>query len=73
MDEDRAEGTIGKAGGEFAESAVRAQASGLGERPSNQLSSFEVRLRTMIEEQPYTATAIALALGWLLGRTHRPF
>jgi len=26
----------------------------------------------MIEEQPYTATAIALALGWLLGRAHLP-
>ena len=25
-----------------------------------------------IKEQPYTATAIALAVGWLLGRMHRP-
>jgi uncharacterized protein YjbJ (UPF0337 family) len=25
-----------------------------------------------IREQPYTATLIALGLGWLLGRTHRP-
>jgi ElaB/YqjD/DUF883 family membrane-anchored ribosome-binding protein len=25
-----------------------------------------------IQEQPYTATSIALGIGWLLGRTHRP-
>ena len=59
---------IRKEGGEFG----RAAASTLGPGMSNQVASFEVRLRTMIEEQPYTATAIALALGWLLGRTHRP-
>jgi uncharacterized protein YjbJ (UPF0337 family) len=35
-------------------------------------SSFERVLRNTIEEQPYTAVAIALILGWLLGRTHRP-
>jgi ElaB/YqjD/DUF883 family membrane-anchored ribosome-binding protein len=26
----------------------------------------------MIEQQPYTAVAIALGVGWLLGRMHRP-
>ena len=25
-----------------------------------------------IQEQPFTATLIALGSGWLLGRTHRP-
>jgi ElaB/YqjD/DUF883 family membrane-anchored ribosome-binding protein len=25
-----------------------------------------------IQEQPFTATLIALGIGWLLGRTHRP-
>jgi ElaB/YqjD/DUF883 family membrane-anchored ribosome-binding protein len=34
--------------------------------------SFERALRTTIENQPYTAVIIALGLGWLLGRTHRP-
>jgi ElaB/YqjD/DUF883 family membrane-anchored ribosome-binding protein len=29
-------------------------------------------LRNTIEQQPYTAVAIALGLGWLLGRSHRP-
>jgi ElaB/YqjD/DUF883 family membrane-anchored ribosome-binding protein len=35
--------------------------------------SLERALRNTIETQPYTAVAIALGLGWLLGRTHRPF
>jgi ElaB/YqjD/DUF883 family membrane-anchored ribosome-binding protein len=35
-------------------------------------SSFEKALRNTIENQPYTAVAIALGLGWLLGRMHRP-
>jgi uncharacterized protein YjbJ (UPF0337 family) len=33
--------------------------------------SFEDTLRHTIETKPYTAVAIALGLGWLLGRTHR--
>src|SRR5262249_24067843 len=35
--------------------------------------SLERALRNTIDTQPYTAVAIALGLGWLLGRTHRPF
>ena len=35
-------------------------------------SSFETVAREMIENQPYTAVVIALAVGWLLGRMHRP-
>jgi ElaB/YqjD/DUF883 family membrane-anchored ribosome-binding protein len=34
--------------------------------------SFERALRNTIETQPYTAVAIALGLGWLFGRMHRP-
>lgn len=34
--------------------------------------SFERALRNTIETQPYTAVAVALGLGWLLGRMHRP-
>jgi ElaB/YqjD/DUF883 family membrane-anchored ribosome-binding protein len=34
--------------------------------------SFERALRNTVENQPYTAVAIALGLGWLLGRMHRP-
>jgi ElaB/YqjD/DUF883 family membrane-anchored ribosome-binding protein len=35
-------------------------------------SSFERAAREVIENQPYTAVAVALAIGWLLGRLHRP-
>lgn len=35
-------------------------------------SSFEDVIRHTIEDRPYTAVAVALALGWLVGRTHRP-
>jgi ElaB/YqjD/DUF883 family membrane-anchored ribosome-binding protein len=34
--------------------------------------SFERALKNTIETQPYTAVAIALGIGWLLGRLHRP-
>ncbi len=34
--------------------------------------SFERVLRNTIEMQPYTAVAIALGVGWLFGRMHRP-
>jgi ElaB/YqjD/DUF883 family membrane-anchored ribosome-binding protein len=34
--------------------------------------SFETALRNVIETQPYTAVGVALAIGWLLGRMHRP-
>jgi ElaB/YqjD/DUF883 family membrane-anchored ribosome-binding protein len=40
--------------------------------PGQTASSLEEALRNTIENQPYTAVAIALGLGWLLGRTHRP-
>ena len=35
-------------------------------------AGFTDVVRSTIEERPYTAGAIALGLGWLLGRTHRP-
>jgi ElaB/YqjD/DUF883 family membrane-anchored ribosome-binding protein len=35
--------------------------------------SVEDTIRHYIEHRPYTTVAIALALGWLIGRSHRPF
>jgi len=35
-------------------------------------NSLEVAAREVIENQPYTAVGIALAIGWFLGRFHRP-
>jgi uncharacterized protein YjbJ (UPF0337 family) len=35
--------------------------------------SVEDALRDYIEHKPYTTALIALGLGWLIGRAHRPF
>jgi uncharacterized protein YjbJ (UPF0337 family) len=35
-------------------------------------SSFEKLLRNTIETQPYTTAFVALGIGWLLDRMHRP-
>ena len=35
-------------------------------------ASLEKWLRRTIETQPYTAAIVAMGLGWLLGRMHRP-
>jgi uncharacterized protein YjbJ (UPF0337 family) len=35
-------------------------------------ASLEDTVRHYIEERPFTTAAVALGLGWLLGRTHRP-
>jgi uncharacterized protein YjbJ (UPF0337 family) len=34
--------------------------------------SFEKLLRNTIETQPYTSAIVAIGIGWLLGRMHRP-
>ncbi len=35
-------------------------------------STLDAWLRKTIETQPYTTAIVALGLGWLLGRMHRP-
>lgn len=35
-------------------------------------ASFERSLRHTIETQPYLSAFVALGIGWLLGRMHRP-
>ena len=34
--------------------------------------TFDKWLRNTIETKPYTAAMVALGIGWLLGRMHRP-
>jgi uncharacterized protein YjbJ (UPF0337 family) len=41
-------------------------------KAKNAAGSITDIVRSTIEERPYTAVAIALGLGWLFGRTHRP-
>jgi len=35
-------------------------------------ATFDKWLRKTIETQPYTVALVALGIGWLLGRMHRP-
>jgi uncharacterized protein YjbJ (UPF0337 family) len=35
--------------------------------------SLDDTIRHYIENNPYTTAGIALGLGWLIGRSHRPF
>jgi hypothetical protein len=35
--------------------------------------TFDKWLRKTIETQPYTSALVAVGIGWLLGRMHRPF
>jgi uncharacterized protein YjbJ (UPF0337 family) len=35
-------------------------------------SNLDAWLRNRIETQPYTSAIVALGIGWLLGRMHRP-
>jgi uncharacterized protein YjbJ (UPF0337 family) len=35
--------------------------------------SLDDTIRHYIEDNPYTTAAIALGIGWLVGRSHRPF
>src|ERR1700731_1487205 len=36
-------------------------------------ASVDDTIRHYIESNPYTTAAIALGIGWLIGRSHRPF
>ena len=44
-----------------------------GEAIQKSASALEDALRNTIENKPYTAVAVALGIGWLIGRSHRPF
>jgi len=63
-------------GFERAVGEARRQASNVadaaGDAARQTANSFEMAARELIEKQPYTAVGIALAIGWLLGRMHRP-
>jgi ElaB/YqjD/DUF883 family membrane-anchored ribosome-binding protein len=47
-------------------------ADAAGDAARQTANSFETAARELIENRPYTAVGIALAVGWLLGRLHRP-
>jgi ElaB/YqjD/DUF883 family membrane-anchored ribosome-binding protein len=65
------EQSLDRAFGEAKKQAANvADAAGTAARKT--AGSFEAVARDLIESQPYTAVAIALGVGWLLGRMHRP-
>jgi uncharacterized protein YjbJ (UPF0337 family) len=64
---DQAQGTAENLYGQAKDAASNA-AEGL----RKTTSSLEDIVRHTIEDRPYTAVAIALGLGWLFGRMHRP-
>jgi len=51
---------------------ARDAASEVAGTPRDTGASFEKLLRTTVEARPYTSASIALGIGWLLGRMHRP-
>jgi uncharacterized protein YjbJ (UPF0337 family) len=57
---DQAVGTAQDLYGQAADAAV------------DSVTTFDKWLRSTIETQPYTTALVALGIGWLLGRTHRP-
>jgi uncharacterized protein YjbJ (UPF0337 family) len=71
---DRAKGAAQELYGRASEGAsqIADAAKGTATAAQQTASSFENSLRNMIETQPYTAVFLALGLGWLLGRMHRP-
>ncbi len=56
-------------GTEETESAVTGQTVDVARETA---TNFERWLRQTIETKPYTSALIALLLGWVLGRVHRP-
>jgi uncharacterized protein YjbJ (UPF0337 family) len=51
---------------------ARDAASDMADTARGTATSFEKVLRHTIETQPYTSAMVALGIGWLLGRMHRP-
>jgi uncharacterized protein YjbJ (UPF0337 family) len=85
MDENRLEGKARNLGGKIEESFGRAtgdaetqrrgmanQFAGAAQDAYGQAADATQWVRNAIETQPYTSALVALGIGWLLGRMHRP-
>lgn len=71
MNSDRMEGAAKSAGAKLEEGLGRA--TGDVKTVRRQARGLEVTIRENVETRPYTAVAVALALGWLVGRLRRPY
>jgi uncharacterized protein YjbJ (UPF0337 family) len=85
MDENRLEGTARNLRGKIEEGVGRAtgdaktqgkgmadQVAGAAQDAYGQAADATQWVRNAIETQPYTSALVALGIGWLLGRMHRP-
>jgi len=68
---DQVKGSAEKLYGQAQDSASELADAG-SEAARETFDSIEDALRTTIEQQPFTAMFIALGVGWLCGRMHRP-
>jgi uncharacterized protein YjbJ (UPF0337 family) len=69
------EGTVKQAVGSAQElyGQARESAGDAAAMVRQQASSFEQAVRESVETRPYTAVAIALAIGWFVGRLGRSY
>ena len=74
MDENHEAGTVDQAAGVAQDLYGQAQnsAADAADAARDSAASLEKWLRHTIETQPYTAVMVAIGVGWLLGRMHRP-
>ena len=70
----QAEGVVNQTAGAAQDLYGKARDSAAGATGTAQDSaeSLEKWFRRTVETQPYTAAMVALGVGWLLGRMHRP-
>lgn len=65
--ETQAEGVINQAAGRAQD--LYGQTADAARQTASSLNDW---VRNTVETQPYTAAVVALGIGWLLGRLHRP-
>ena len=70
----QAEGLVNQAAGAAQDlyGQARDSAAGAAGAARDTAATLEQWLRRTIETQPYTTAIIAVGIGWLLGRMHRP-
>jgi uncharacterized protein YjbJ (UPF0337 family) len=70
-----AEGIANQIGGKAQDlyGQARDAARTTGSSAKESVITLDALVRNTVETQPYMAAAVALGIGWLLGRMHRPF
>jgi uncharacterized protein YjbJ (UPF0337 family) len=70
----QAEGLVNQAAGTAQDlyGQARDSVAGAADAAQDTAASLEKWLRRTVETQPYTTAMVAIGIGWLLGRMHRP-